>query len=159
MLFWIGWGILHNFSDLFGKTGRGFLESLKLEYPYKENLERQLRIINLPYKEIKQIEKEIRRRIQKDPQALRLMTIKEIGFILAYLFVSEIGDIRRFPSVGKLASYCGLAPVVKQSGGFAHYGYLTKTGNTLLCWGFIEADPDGTMEWYGGVFLSTCFLM
>jgi transposase len=132
-------GILHSFSDLFGKTGRAFLESLELESPYQENLNRQLRVIDLLTKEIKQIEKVIQSRVEENPQAKRLMTIPGVGFILAYLFTSEIGDIRRFGSAQKLASYCGLVPLVKQSGGFAHYGHLTKTGNTLLRWGFIEA--------------------
>ena len=132
-------GIFHNFSDLFGKIGRGFLDNLELESPYKENLERHLRVIDLLTKEIKQIEKVIEKRVQKDPQAKRLMTTPGIGFILAYLFTSEIGDITRFASAKKLASYCGLVPSVKQSGGFVRRGHLTKTGNTLLRWGFIEA--------------------
>jgi len=132
-------GIFHDFSDLFGKTGRAFLESLELESPYRENLDRRLRVIDLLAKEIKQIEKVIKRRVQKDPQAQRLMTIPGVGFILACLFISEIGDINRFASAQKLASYCGLVPSVRQSGGFARYGHLTKTGNTFLRWGFIEA--------------------
>lgn len=132
-------GIFHNFSDLFGKTGRAFLDSLELESPHKENVDRQLRVIDLLTKETKQIEKIIQTQVQKTPQAQRLMTIPGVGFILAYLFISEIGDIGRFASAGKLASYCGLVPSVKQSGGFAHYGHLTKSGNTLLRWGFIEA--------------------
>lgn len=132
-------GVFHDFSDLFGKTGRAFLESLELEAPYRENLDRRLRVIDLLAKEIKQIEKVIQRRVQKDPQAQRLMSIPGVGFIWAYLFISEIGDIGRFTSAQKLASYCGLVPSVKQSGGFVRYGHLTKTGNTLLRWGFIEA--------------------
>ena len=132
-------GIFHSFSDLFGKTGRAFLEGLELESPYKENLGRQLRVIDLLYKEIRQIEKQIQKRVSQDPQAKHLPTIPGVGAILAYLFTTEIGEITRFSSAKKLASYCGLVPSVKQSGGFVHYGHLTKTGNTLLRWGFIEA--------------------
>lgn len=132
-------GIFHKFSDVFGKTGRAFLENLELESPYQENLERQLRVIDLLTKEIKQIEKIIRRRVQEDPQNRRLMTIPGVGSILAYLFTSEIGDINRFKSAKKLACYSGLVPAVRQSGSYLHYGHLTKAGNTLLRWGFIEA--------------------
>jgi len=132
-------GILHSFSDLFGKTGRAFLENLKLESPYRENLDRQLRVIDLLSKEIKQIEEVIKSRVKEDPQAKRLMTIPGVGFILAYLFHSEIGDVNRFPSKEKLSSYCALVPSVRQSGGFVQRGHLVKTGNTLLRWGFIEA--------------------
>lgn len=132
-------GVFHKHSDLFGKAGRAFLDSLQLESPYQENLLRQLRVIDLLNKEIKQIEKEIKEKVKQDPQALRLTTIPGVGFILAYLFTSEIGDIHRFASAQKLASYCGLVPSVKQSGSFVHYGHLTKAGNTILRWGFIEA--------------------
>lgn len=132
-------GISHHFSDLFGKTGRAFLENLDLESPYQDNLSRQLRVIDLLTQEIKQIEKIIQSRVKKDPQTKRLMSIPGVGFILAYLFTSEIGDITRFPSAKKLASYCGLVPSVKQSSNRLHYGHLTKTGNSLLRWGFIEA--------------------
>lgn len=132
-------GIFHDFSDLFGKTGRAFLDNLDLESPYKENLQRQLRVIDLLNKEIRQIEKIIRERVREDPQAKRLMTIPGVGFILAYLFTSEIGDISRFSSAKKLASYCGLVPSVKQSGSYLHYGHLTNVGNSLLRWGLIEA--------------------
>jgi transposase len=132
-------GLFHDFSDLFGKTGRAFLDNLDLESPYKENLQRQLRVIDLLNKEIRQIEKIIRERVKEDPQAQRLMTIPGVGFILAYLFTSEIGDVSRFSSAKKLASYCGLVPSVKQSGSHVHYGHLTNVGNSLLRWGLIEA--------------------
>jgi transposase len=132
-------GIFHNFSDLFGKTGRGFLNSLTLESPYQQNLERQLRLMDFLSKEIQQIEWVIKHRVKEDTQARRLMSIPGVGFILAYLFISEIGDISRFSSAAKLASYCGLVPTVKQSGSRLHHGHLTKRGNALLRWGFIEA--------------------
>jgi len=132
-------GIFHSFSDLFGKTGRTFLNNLELEPPYRENLDRGLRVIDLLNREIKQIEEVIKSRVKEDPQAKHLTTIPGIGFILAYLITSEIGEISRFASAKKLASYCGLVPWVRQSGGFAHYGHLTKVGNTLLRWGLIEA--------------------
>jgi transposase len=132
-------GIFHNFSDLFGKTGRAFLDSLKLEFVYRENLARQLRIIDLLTKEIKQIEKVIARRVQEDPQAKRLTTIPGIGSILAYLITTEIGEITRFRSAKKLASYCGLVPQVRQSAGSCYHGHLINGGNSLLRWGFIEA--------------------
>lgn len=130
-------GIFHNFSDLFGKAGRAFLK--ELESPYRENLDRQLGIIDLLTKEIKEMEKKIIGQVRQDPQAKRLTTIPGIGLILAYLFTTEIGEVTRFRSEDKLASYCGLVPRVKQSGNSIHYGHLTKSGNSLLRWGFIEA--------------------
>jgi transposase len=132
-------GIFHNFSDLFGKTGRAFLDSLTLESPYQQNLQRQLRLMDSLGKEIQQIEWIIKHRVREDAQARILMSIPGVGFILAYLFISEIGDISRFRSAKKLAAYCGLVPSVRQSGTRLYHGHLTKQGNALLRWGFIEA--------------------
>ena len=42
--------------------------------------------------------------------------------------LSAIGDIRRFPSPGQLASYFGLVPRVSQSAGRCHHGRITKAG-------------------------------
>jgi hypothetical protein len=42
--------------------------------------------------------------------------------------LAAIGDIRRFPSPGQLASYFGLVPRVSQSAGRCHHGRITKAG-------------------------------
>ncbi|MBM3313542.1 IS110 family transposase, partial [candidate division WOR-3 bacterium] len=48
-------------------------------------------------------------------RAKLLMTIPGIGYLTSYLLLNEIGDIKRFPSPGKLCAYGGIVPIVRQS--------------------------------------------
>ena len=54
-----------------------------------------------------------------DPIALALQHLPGIGPVLALMIRAEIGDIRRFPTPGHLASYAGLVPRVDASAGRA----------------------------------------
>jgi hypothetical protein len=56
------------------------------------------------------------------------MTIPGVGVTVALGLLAAIGDIRRFPSPGQLASYFGLVPRVSQSAGRCHHGRITKAG-------------------------------
>jgi transposase len=47
----------------------------------------------------------------------------------AMLICSEIGDISRFSTAGKLVSWCGLWPTVHQSGDSLCIGRMKKDGN------------------------------
>jgi transposase len=42
------------------------------------------------------------------------------------LIASEIGDISRFSTAGKLVSWCGLCPTVHQSGNSSYMGRMKK---------------------------------
>lgn len=44
------------------------------------------------------------------------MTIPGVDYYTALLFVSGIGDVSRFPSAAKLASWLGLVPELRESG-------------------------------------------
>ncbi len=61
-----------------------------------------------------------------------LMSVPGIGFDLAVKILAEIGDINRFPSPKHLASYAGLAPTSRNSGGRVRYGRPTKKSNKRL---------------------------
>jgi hypothetical protein len=63
-----------------------------------------------------------------EEQAQLLMTIPGVGVTVAMGLLAAIGDIRRFPSPGQLASYFGLVPRVSQSAGRCHHGRITKAG-------------------------------
>src|SRR2546423_8774126 len=54
-----------------------------------------------------------------DPIALARQHLPGIGPVLALMIRAEIGDIRRFPTPGHLASYAGLVPRVDASAGRA----------------------------------------
>lgn len=61
----------------------------------------------------------------------RLITITGVNLTVAAGIMAAIGDISRFDSPGKLVSYFGLNPRVRQSGlGAAHHGRISKVGRS-----------------------------
>ena len=77
---------------------------------------------------------------QHDPVALHLLqSIPGIGKVLALVFLYEIGDINRFPSVGTFISYARLVKCAHESAGKRTAGKNTKIGNVHLKWAFGEA--------------------
>ena len=73
-----------------------------------------------------------------DERAKLLMTRPGIDYFSAMLLVAEIGDINRFLSKHKLASWAGLVPSVRQSGHTIHYGHITTQGNKYVRWVLIQ---------------------
>src|SRR2546429_9679268 len=48
--------------------------------------------------------------------------------------LAEIGDITRFPSARKLASWAGLTPTVRGSDRTVRHGHISKQGSAWLRW-------------------------
>jgi transposase len=53
--------------------------------------------------------------------------------------VAEIGDISRFPSARKLASWAGLTPTVRGSDLKIRHGHISKQGSVWLRWALNQA--------------------
>ena len=68
-----------------------------------------------------------------------LKTIPGIGRILALTILFEIGDIHRFETVQKFASYCRLVKCKAESAGKSYGTQGNKIGNAHLKWAFSEA--------------------
>ena len=61
------------------------------------------------------------------------------GPFTALVILAEIGDVSRFGSARKLASWAGLTPTVRGSDRVAHYGHISKQGSAWLRWVLCEA--------------------
>lgn len=95
-----------------------------------------LKLIN---QQIQELDKELGKVGQQDPQAKRLMTIAGVGATTAVAVSSWIGDIRRFSNAKKLVSYFGVAPRVRQSAGKERHGHITKEGSPMARWLLLQA--------------------
>lgn len=73
------------------------------------------------------------------PELRLVRTLPGIGAILSAVIVLEIGDVGRFATAERLASYSGTTPRVHSSGGRTRYGRLRADVNRYLKWAFIEA--------------------
>jgi len=131
-------GLNPSFSDLFGKGGTKYLKSIELRPCYREALDGYLRLLEVLNDLIKQVSVTIKAHVDKSPQAILLTSMPGISYYSALLILSEIGDIRRFPSARHLCSYGGLIPSVFSSGGKTRYGHITKQGSRWMRWILVE---------------------
>src|ERR1700758_1942610 len=69
----------------------------------------------------------------------RLMTIPAVGPITALTWALEVGDVKRFSSIKKAISYCGLCGAEKSSGNTVQRTPLSKQRNKHLQTTLIEA--------------------
>lgn len=66
------------------------------------------------------------------PETEILMSMPGVGAVTCATFIAEVGDISRFPSSAKLASYAGLSPKVRQSGRSVNSVTKPRGGNRRL---------------------------
>lgn len=91
--------------------------------------------------QIERITEELRRMSHEEPwaeQMLYLMQIPGFGVVTGMTVLAAIGDITRFESPKRLASYSGLAPGVEQSGVKLRGKGITKEGRRELRWAMVE---------------------
>ena len=55
-----------------------------------------------------------------------------------------VGDIQRFANTKKLVSYFGMAPKVRESGGKARHGHISKQGSRVVRWLLMQAALSST---------------
>jgi transposase len=73
------------------------------------------------------------------PRVKVLTQLPGIGPFTALVILAEIGEVSRFGSARKLASWAGLTPTVRGSDRVAHYGHISKEGSVWLRWVLCEA--------------------
>jgi transposase len=124
-------GIKCEQTDVFGREAQEELSCLEATAYVKTDIQRLLRLGNSVLEEIKVLDEQIKEEYEHLPQAHLLDTIPGIAKNSAVTIMSEIGDIKRFDSPGKLCSYAGLVPRVDQSGSRRHDGHV-KPGSRML---------------------------
>ena len=128
-------------SDIFGTKGRKLIGRILYQLPYHTRYTTELLLEQLDQTEqkIQAIEARMKELFKETEQHALLKTMPGIGFILSVVVLQEIGDIKRFGSAERLASYSGVTPRVHASGGKVRYGRLRPDTNHYLKWAFSEA--------------------
>ena len=94
-------------------------------------IERHVRELDRLAEDLGILDQEIAQSALDDLSIKRLITITGVNLTVAAGIMAAIGDIGRFKSPGKLVSYFGLNPRVRQSGlGAAHHGRISKIGRS-----------------------------
>jgi transposase len=86
-----------------------------------------------------EIEKEVKKQCRLKKEFSPLLTIPGIGEIIAMTIMLEVGDIRRFSTVGDYVSYCRCAKSEKMSNDKKKGKNNAKNGNRYLSWAYVEA--------------------
>ena len=133
------YNLRHEYSDLFGKSGREWLRNLQLPSIEKTILGVELKQLESLEDAIDELTRKIAIEAAEEPRVKLLMGFTGIDYYSAMLLLAEIGDIKRFSSPKKLVAYAGLAPGMRSSAGRTIRGHITKEGNKYLRWILIEA--------------------
>lgn len=96
------------------------------------------RIIDKIDEEVALTDKQISELNKNSKEVQLLKTVYGISDYAAITIMSEIGDIKRFPTVKKLKSYSGLVPSVYQSGEKCRMGHITRQGSRWLRWILVQ---------------------
>jgi transposase len=139
--------IKEEFSDLFSKEGFRFLDKLLEEETLDAFEKDRLRFLIEELKRqsdlVDDLDSVIAGYVQSVPrfrhQLDLLLSIPGVSLVTGAGFLAAIGDIRRFDSAKKLASYFGLTPRVYQSGNTRRVGRISKQGNAYARFLAIEA--------------------
>ena len=115
--------------------GRGWLAELDLPAASREIITDCLAVIDGLAPVIDRIDGELHQHAKADPRVKVLRTLPGVGEFTALVMVAEIGDISRFGSARKLASWAGLTPTVRGSDLKIRHGHISKTGLSLAAVG------------------------
>jgi transposase len=118
--------------------GRGWLAELDLPAASREIVTDCLAVIDGLAPVIERIDGELHQQAKADPRVKALRTLPGVGEFTALVMLAEIGDITRFPSARKLASWAGLTPTVRGSDLKVRHGHIPRTGLGLAA---VGAEP------------------
>ena len=126
-------------KKLFTKKGRVELQQLTLGPWSSRRREELLRLLDQLDPAIVELDRAVLEAARRREDATRLMTHPGIGPVNALAFVLTIGPVDRFQRSKQVASYLGLNPSERSSGGKQRFGPISKQGNTMVRWLLIEA--------------------
>ena len=140
-------GIPVTHTDIFGVHGQAWLDELELPQPYAGKVASLRQLAGGLTAEIGLLEQVLGDLLAGHEGYAAIQQLPGIGPVLAAVIVAEIGDIRRFPGPGQLASWAGLTPRHYESDTKVIRGHVTKQGSRMLRWAVTEAiqrQPAGT---------------
>jgi len=125
---------------------------LEVPRPLSSAIEPLLGVLEQVSHQIDRADRELARRVEKDPDLRRLTTVPGVGPVTATTFKATLDEVKRFRGAGQVAAYLGLVPRERSSGERQQRGRITKAGNSrarsLLIeasWLILRSKRDDTM--------------
>lgn len=129
-------------ATLFSKAGQEWLEQCVMDPLGRSIIDSDLTLIDSVQAEIDAVDQELATHGYDDARVKLLMTLPGVDLAVAQTIIAALGDVTRFKTADKAASYLGLVPSVRQSGGpggHCYYGRITKQGRGHARWMLIQA--------------------
>ncbi|MDQ1032535.1 transposase [Streptomyces umbrinus] len=126
-------------SSCWSAPGRAWLDELPLPETSRHVVADLLEMIDALQQVIDRTDAGLAATARTDPRVKALTALPGVGRLTAQIIVAEVGDISRFPSARKLASWAGLTPTVRGSDRTVRYGHISKQGDPWLRWIMNEA--------------------
>lgn len=104
-----------------------------------EHVERQLKVIEVLNREIKEADRQLRQFACDDPLCRRLMTVPGVGPVTAVRFLAAIDQVTRFATAHHVQSYLGLTPGERSSSERQQRTGITKAGPAAVRRTLIQA--------------------
>ena len=120
------WGLRRSVTSLRKPGAIDELAEHGVPAVWRQSLSTLLAVIDDLDAQLAPLDRELRPVARADERVKLLMTIPGVAELLGLTLASEIGDISRFASAGKLVGYSGLAPTIKQSGQSSRTGRRAK---------------------------------
>jgi transposase len=119
-------------SALWTEAGQRALRELPLDTWAACRREDLLGLLASLNKQLVKLDAAVERAAEEHPQARLLMTQPGVGPITSLAFVLTLGDVSRFKRGKQVASYLGLIPRERTSGGKQRLGAINKQGNSFM---------------------------
>ena len=136
-------GHQYNGKKNWSKGFYNWLATVKFSHSAQQvTLQEYLETTNECSQRIKRITEQIQVHVEewnRAPFVKAYQALRGVSHIVATTVVSEIGDMRRFPTPKQLMAYLGLIPSEHSSGKTVRRGPITKTGNSHVRRVLIEA--------------------
>ena len=119
-------------SKLWTAAGQKALRELPLDTWAACRRENLLGLLASLEQQISKLDTAVERAAEEHPQARLLMTQPGVGPITSLAFVLTLGEVSRFKRGKQVASYLGLIPRERSSGGKQRLGAINKQGNSFM---------------------------
>lgn len=126
-------------ADLFGRSGRAWLETLAVDAQGRALLDAERRLLDALEREIQALTEQLAVSGHPDPRLRLLLTLPGVDLAVAQTLLAALGDVRRFQSPDHAASYLGLVPSTRQSAEHCYHGLITKRGRSQARWMLVQA--------------------
>ena len=126
-------------GKLWSQAGREQLRALELAPWAAKRRADLLRWLEQLEAETRQLQQQIAQQANQHSEAVRLMSHPGVGPITGLAFVLTLGPWQRFRRGKQVASYFGLIPAERSSGGRQRLGHVSKQGSPLMRWLLVEA--------------------